>query len=365
MNYAIISVSAEGARLGARVKKELKGTGTLYERKGSESGEEAKYFTRTIALTAEIFSKYDAILFIMATGIVVRAIAPHVVSKASDPAILCMDECGKHCISLLSGHLGGANAWTREVASAAGAEPVITTATDVHGRKSPDDMAREMMMRIEPLDALKPVNSVIAEGRKFLWFIDKTVQGADSIKERFRKEGITLRSSDDMEGHDFEACAIITEGNHIKSKAPYVYLRPQNLYMGIGCKRGTTENLIQDAFEGALKLADAYDYQVASLASVDVKADEKGLLDFAKHKNIPIHFYKAEELKTIADEYSLETSEFVEKKIGVGNICQSAALKEANRGKTLLPKTKFVSATAAIAVGLSVSSVSAPDIKKK
>ena len=110
MKYAIVSVSKEGAQLGVRVKAGISGEGTLYERRDGASGKEAVYFTRTLALTADIFSCYDGILFIMASGIAVRAIAPHVVSKASDPAVLVMDECGKHCISLLSGHLGGANA---------------------------------------------------------------------------------------------------------------------------------------------------------------------------------------------------------------------------------------------------------------
>ena len=174
MKYAIVSVSKEGAQLGVRVKAGISGEGTLYERKDGASGKEAVYFTRTLALTADIFSCYDGILFIMASGIAVRAIAAHVVSKASDPAVLVMDECGKHCISLLSGHLGGANAWAREVSAAVGADPVITTATDVHNRRAPDDIARELMMRVEPLAALKPVNTVIAAGRAFRWFLDET-----------------------------------------------------------------------------------------------------------------------------------------------------------------------------------------------
>ncbi|CDA50169.1 putative uncharacterized protein [Dialister sp. CAG:486] len=146
MKYAIVSVSKEGAQLGVRVKAGISGEGTLYERKDGASGKEAVYFTRTLALTADIFSCYDGILFIMASGIAVRAIAAHVVSKASDPAVLVMDECGKHCVSLLSGHLGGANAWAREVSAAVGADPVITTATDVHDSRAPDDNAPEMSM---------------------------------------------------------------------------------------------------------------------------------------------------------------------------------------------------------------------------
>ena len=354
MKYAIISVSRAGAILGKRIKAAMMGDITLYERIGSESGEPAEYFQRTLALTSEIFSHYDGLLFIMASGIAVRAVAPHVISKASDPAVLVMDECGKHCISLLSGHLGGANAWAREVASAIGADPVITTATDVHEKRAPDDIARQLMMRVYPLPALKPVNSLIAEGKSVCWFIDENVDGTDSISFRLEEKGITAFPLKEIGNRKFDGSVIISENTYRHDK-PCVYLRPKNLFVGIGCKRGTPEKLIQDAYEQALAQCGVYGYQVASLASVDLKADEKGLLDFAFHKNLPIHFYKAEELRKITEDYNLDISKFVEKTIGVGNVCQSAALMESKKGKTVLPKTKFASATVSIAKGLSGS----------
>lgn len=364
MKYAIISVSKTGALLGSRVKARIEGDITLYERTGSESGEPAVYFQRTLQLTGEIFSQYDGLLFIMASGIAVRAVAPLVVSKASDPAVLVMDECGKHCISLLSGHLGGANAWAREVAAVIGADPVITTATDVHEMRAPDDIARELMMRVYPLPALKPINSLIAEGGSVLWFLDENVRGAESIALRLREKGIETISLGKINSMDFDGCIIISDEMYNQSK-PCVYLRPENLFVGIGCKRGTPESLIRDAFKQALAQCGGYEYQVASLASVDLKADEKGLLDFALHENLPIHFYKAEELKKITEDYHLDISKFVEKTIGVGNVCQSAALMESKKGKTVLPKTKFASATVAIARGLSGSSELDRDIRKK
>lgn len=359
MKYAVISVSAEGARLGQRVRAAFPG-GTCYERRGAESGEAAELFSRTFALTKEIFPAYDGLLFIMASGIAVRAIAPYIVSKASDPAVLVMDECGKHCISLLSGHLGGANAWARDVAAAVGADPVITTATDSHGKPAPDDIARALHMRVEPLGALKPVNSAIAEGKDFLWYVDPDTDGADSIRERLSALGVTAQDS----LRDAAAAAIISEKN-ISFSSPHVYLRPKNLFVGMGCKRGTPEALIREAFEGALAKAGVYAYQVKALASVDLKADEEGLLTFAETMGLPIHFYPAEELRKCAEEHHVEISKFVEKTIGVGNVCEAAALREAHSGRTLLPKTKFTQATAAVAVGLSVSSASAPAMRRK
>lgn len=353
MKYAVISVSSEGAKLGAAVKRLISGNGVLYERKGSESGGEANYFLRTFSLVKEIFSQYDGLLFIMASGIAVRAIAPYIVSKVSDPAVLVMDECGRHCISLLSGHLGGANAWAREVALAVGADPVITTATDVHQRRAPDDIARELMMRVEPVQALKAVNSVIAGGKIFMWFLDPETEGADSIRKRMQDKGIPVHDIEEAGHCSFDACAVITEKTYSMGK-PFVYLRPKNLYVGIGCKRGTEEAVIDDALKKALQMAGAYEYQIVSLASVTLKADEKGLLAFAKHKNRNIHFYTPEELKKVEEKYHLPSSEFVQKTIGVGNICQTSAIMESKQGKTILPKTKFTGVTIAIAMGLSV-----------
>lgn len=363
MKYAVISVSKTGALLGQDVRESISGQGTCYEREGAESGKSAVYFKRTFALTDTIFGQYDGILYIMASGIAVRAIAPHVVSKASDPAVLVMDEKGKHCISLLSGHLGGANAWAREVAAAVGADPVITTATDVHGRAAPDDAARILHMRVEPLDALKPVNSAIAAGERVFWYLDPSAEGAGSMKARFAALGISLSENKDDIG-DAKAAVAVTEGD-VSFQVPTVYLRPKNLFVGIGCKRGTEEALIREAFDKAMAQAGTYPYQVKSLASVDLKADEKGLLQFAHTMGLPIHFYRAEELRKCGEAHHVKISEFVQKTIGVGNVCESAALREAQKGKTLLPKTKFTKATVAIAVGSSASSASDRDMKKK
>lgn len=360
MKAAVISVSRKGAELGQRVREACGGI-TCYERRGAESGGEAELFQRTLALTDEIFGRYDGLLYIMAAGIAVRAIAPHVVSKASDPAVLVMDECGKHCISLLSGHLGGANAWAREVAAAVGADPVITTATDVHGRPAPDDIARMLHMRVEPLSALKAVNSAIAEGKPFCWLIDPALPFAEDIRQRLAALGIEAET---YPGGASSAAAIISEGG-LPHSAPHVYLRPKNLFVGLGCKRGASEARIRDAFFGALSEIGAAPWQVKALASVDVKADEKGLLDFAEHMGLPIHFYPPAELKKWADAHHVALSQFVEKTIGVGNVCESAALREAWKGKTLLPKTKFAEATAAVAAGLSVSSASDRAMKRK
>ncbi len=363
MKYAVISVSKEGARLGQRVLRALPG-GVAFERRGEESGEAATIFQKTLALTAEIFSAYDGLLYIMASGIAVRAIAPHVVSKTSDPAVLVMDECGTYCISLLSGHLGGANDWAREVALAVGAEPVITTATDAHGYLSPDALARKLCLRVEPVGALKAVNAAIAKGETFGWYVDSECDEAAYFLQKMKEAGVPAEYFSKEKADTVSACAVLTERN-ISLAAPHVLLRPKNCFIGIGCKRGTSEELISDAVGRAIATVGVRMSQVKSLASVDLKADEKGLLAFAAKSRLPIHFYSAETLRKAAEEKHLETSQFVQKEIGVGNVCEAAALTEASMGRTLLAKTKFPSVTVAIAVGLSGSSASVRDTRRK
>ncbi len=363
MKYAVISVSETGAALGQKILAVCPG-GTAYERRGAESGKDAILFDKTLDLTENIFSAYDGLLYIMAAGIAVRAVAPHVASKTTDPAVLVMDEGGNHCISLLSGHLGGANVWAREIAIVVGAEPVITTATDVHGKRAPDDIARMFHMRVEPVEALKPVNAALAAGKDFAVFVDMSCDGAKETVKKFSETGIAARPYTEAETKKLAACAVVTEEN-LPVSCPHVYLRPKHIFVGIGCRRGTPEALVSDAFQKALAMAGVSVWQVKSLASVDIKKDEEGLLDFSRHIGIPIHFHKAEELLKVAEARQLAVSEFVLKKIGVGNVCETAAIAEASMGRTLLAKTKFPSVTVAIAAGSSASSESGPDMRRK
>ena len=139
---AILSVSKRGAELGQRIKALVAPHAVCYEKRGRKSGGEAIYFDSLKPHMGDIFKTYDQVLCIMALGIVVRMIAPYIEHKSKDPAIVVVDEAGHHTISLLSGHLGGANEWATTIALAIDSDPVITTATDVNGLPAPDVWAR-------------------------------------------------------------------------------------------------------------------------------------------------------------------------------------------------------------------------------
>ena len=178
---AILSVSERGARLGQRIKSLVAPHADCYEKENRPSGGEAIYFDSLKHHIGQIFKDYDQVLCIMALGIVVRMIAPYIEHKSKDPAIVVMDEAGHHVISLLSGHLGGANEWTQSISLAIDADPVITTATDVNGLPAPDVVARHEHLLVDDFQTLVDVNSAVVAGETVNYYIDNTLVNAQHL----------------------------------------------------------------------------------------------------------------------------------------------------------------------------------------
>ena len=292
MRKAILPVTEKGVELAKKISAEV----------GGQIFIKGRDFDSLKNFVAEIFTKFDALIFICATGIVVRMIAPHIVSKLSDPAVIVIDERGKNVVSLLSGHVGGGNFLTASIAEKISANPVITTATDVEEKFSADAFASQLGLTPAPKSAIKIINSAILRG-----------------------EEIFLTAGDAK-----------------------LNLLPQNLICGIGCKRGTSAEKISDAISSACKKISQPVERIKFFASVDLKADEVGLLEFARQLGREIKFFSVEELAKKIAEYKLQESDFVKKNIGAGNVCEAAALCCVERGKFALTKTKFDGVTVAL-----------------
>ena len=278
MRIAILTVTDTGFKLAEKISVQI----------GGDIFCKGKNFDSLKNFVADIFTKFDALIFICAAGIAVRVIAPHIVSKLSDPAVIVMDERGQNVISLLSGHVGGANELTLKIARAINANPVITTATDVENKFAVDSFAAKLGLRPEPKDAIKIINSAV-----------------------LRDESIFL-----------------TAGNTTLN------LIPQKLIAGIGCKRGTSAEKIFSAVSQACEMINQPLERIKLLASVDIKSDEVGLLEFAKNLGVEIKFFGVEEL-------AKKESEFVKDTIGVGNVCEAAALCCVESARFALPKKNF------------------------
>lgn len=357
MRTAIVSVTSRGAQLGQKVAKELNIAAHCYEKEGKTSGGLAQTYSSLRDEMEHLFSSYDRILFIMATGIVVRLIAPYVVHKSSDPAVLVMDEGGHHVISLLSGHLGGANEWTRYVALATGADPVITTATDVNQLPAPDVLARQLGLVVDDFEHLRTVNAGILTGQDLTFIVDSRLPHAQYLQEAI---GSFLRPYEGkLVSHIFQEAispdqpwlfqgqglaVLVTDKALTEVGDNTLVLVPKTVTIGIGCRRGTEAALIEMAVRSSLSKLGLSTKAILTAASVDLKADEQGLLDTVIKLGWPIRFYSPEEMAPFIEAEQLQESTFVKHTIGVGNICETTALLAAKsrillQGKTIYPRT--------------------------
>ncbi|MBR2591123.1 MAG: cobalamin biosynthesis protein [Clostridia bacterium] len=278
----------------------------------------------------EMFAHSDAVIFICAVGIAVRTIAPFIQSKTTDPAVVVMDDQGRFAISLLSGHIGGANTLAKELAAAIGAQAVITTATDGAGKFSCDAWAAEHDCAVSSMALAKKVSAEILKQ-------DIPVATEFPLPETL-PGGLSAGDS----GTSGIYIGVHTEEPFIET----LRLIPRILTLGIGCRRGATKEQIVSAVETVLQANQIDARAIAQICSIDVKKDEVGLLEAAKHLNVPIHFYSAAELLAVPGNF--EESAFVYEQVGVGNVCERAAVIS---GETpVIPKTAADGVTIAAAI---------------
>jgi cobalt-precorrin 5A hydrolase len=290
-------------------------------------------------LIEEIFDTYEGLIFIMATGIVVRTIAPFIKSKTSDPAVIVLDEKGKYVISLLSGHIGGANKIATEIAEMTGGAPVITTSTDVNGVMSFDVFAVENNCVIENISILKYISSELVNGGKVVFYSDCMVKGnypeyieaVSTLNEvRTTKPLVILSNRSD----------ITAEGEKV------LYIRPRNLVLGIGCKRDTSKEQIKSAVFDFLQRNNKSLNSIKCLATIDLKKDEKGLLEFCKEMNLELKIILRQEIENI--EESFTCSEFVKEKVGVASVAEPCSVLASTRGRLICKKTAYQGITLAL-----------------
>ena len=308
---AILSFSARGADTAARVAAALAEDYAVETHAPRGNLKE---------LTASLFPQVEALVFVGACGIAVRAIAPHLVSKTVDPAVLVIDEKGQFVISLLSGHIGGANDLARRLAQALGATPVITTATDVNRRFSADAWAARQGLAIDSMDAAKRFSAEILK-RDLPLFSDFPVEGK-------LPSGVVMG-----EGGD---CGLAISCRDVHPFNATLLLIPRLLHVGVGCKRGTAAESIDAAVRAALEGAGLRLEAIKRVTSIDVKKDEEGLRAWADGKSLPLAFFSADELNAVPGEFT--ASAFVLKTVGVDNVCERAAMASAGEGARLIVK---------------------------
>lgn len=225
MKTAIVAVTRRGAVLADKLSKQL-GDAIVFAKNGHNTADTDEVFEHLSPLVKMLFTDYKGIVFIMSTGIVVRVIAPFIRDKRVDPAIVVMDDGGRHAISLLSGHIGGANDLALAVAAAVAARPVITTATDTAGLPAADVLAVKLGLAIEPFGNMKGINAAIVAGEKAEFFVDDTLDGYEQYLAQAAALGIELSDMRNALRQDEYDCAVLITAKTMDIKKPHVYLRP-------------------------------------------------------------------------------------------------------------------------------------------
>ena len=278
---------------------------------------------RVPILLEKTFNKYDLHIFVAATGAVVRIIEGKFKSKDTDPAVITIDDHANFVISLLSGHLGGANEECKKIASGIGAIPVITTASDVGGKIAVDTLSQKIKAKLNDLDGAKRVTSLIVNG-----------------------ENVSLHLPKNIVNHDENSAGAIIVSNRKNIEISKII--PQNIFIGIGCKRGVSKEHIIEKLKYAMDKQNLELSAIKMAASAWVKSDETGLLEAMSELGIPIKFFDKEEILKYENLIE-EKSEFVKKTIGVYGISEPCAfMASSGKGKFLVKKMKLDGMTLSI-----------------
>lgn len=335
MKVAIISVSKKGYELSVKLKKLLDSDSTIIK---------CDIYHKDVKNTFNLlFYEYDSIIAIMASGILIRSISHLIESKTTDPAILNIDDNGNFVISMLSGHLGGANKLTLKIADLIDATPVITTSTDVNKKLGIDVLAKDLYLSINNTKEILHFNKSILDGKKVSFTVNANAKHDylyDYLNNNTLEMDVSIYFSSRIKNDEIEAEC----DNH------KLILKPRKIVFGIGCRRGKTCNEINEAVNNVLNELNIHKSRINMFSSAEIKKDELGLLELSESLDIPINFVDLDRLKLFRSD-DVQKSEFVMSKFGIYGVCEPSALITAGfDSKLIYKKTAFDGVTVSVAL---------------
>lgn len=337
-SISIVCFTKKGSDTAMKIKKCLGGSTQIYcKKKDRIHNEQVQDFSVSLReWTQHAFQNSAALIFVGATGIAVRSIAPFLKSKTSDPAVITVDESGKFVISLVSGHLGGANALCGKIAETLGAVPVITTATDLQHKFAVDVFAKENHLWISDMKTAKWISAAVLDGEQIKFESDFPIEGNIPLELQPKpaakcRYGIKISIGDVTDADD-----------------SVLRLVPRIAVLGIGCRKGKSLKDLETFITGFLKEHQISYESLHKISSIDVKAKEEGILKFCEKYKIPFETYSAEELKNVTGKFT--GSSFVSGQVGVDNVCERSAVLGSQGGSLLIKKTACNGMTAALAL---------------
>jgi len=336
----ILALTQKGAALARRLSLGLPGASSwLPKALAGEPGDQA--FSRLSEAFREAFERGDNLVCVMAAGIVVRGIAPYLKGKDTDPAVVVVDEAGRFAVSLLSGHLGGANELARRVAKVLGGAAVITTATDVQGLPALDLLAVQQGLTIENLGGVRPIHMALLEGRPV-----RLVDPEGFLYGELSAYPELFSLEPDLDRALNGPGPTVYVGFRERDWPPeWLRLRPRNLVAGMGCHKGTSAEELLEFIKHTFEQEELSPLSLKALATIEAKKEEPGLRMAARGLGVEFLWFTATELEDIPVP---NPSPRVARHMKVASVSEAAALK-AGGVELIVTKQKSPNATLAVA----------------
>ncbi len=321
VRWAYISLTSKGLSLCTKIQTHFAGDILTIEKR--RNVHTTFSFDTLSEMIEYAFSHYDCLVFVMAAGIVVRTLAKLIKDKTQDPAVLVLDENGEYCVSLLSGHIGGANGYAREVAHVIGAQEVITTASDVAGKVAVDTLAMQMDCAVSDMNAAKDITAMIVNGEKVM---------VCGLHPSELPDGLVFDTIDNATDYDGVIC--FSDQKDMNAPVRFVQLIPRHIVVGMGCRKGTKTDAIRGFIREEIDKLGLRIEAVQKIVSVDVKSNEAGFIEAAEQLGVLFETISRGDIAKVEQRFT--GSAFVRQTIGVSCVAQPCGYIAANGGDNLV-----------------------------
>jgi len=332
---SILVITKNGVKIGENLKRLFPDWDVYAPSKlMNESAGITWYSEPTTEKIVELFKNNNALICVFSLGAVIRLISPYLKDKKTDPAVLVIDDKTNFVISVLSGHIGGANELTEEIAEKIGALPVITTAADVNKTIAVDLVGREYDWKIDDDSTVTKISAYMVNEEPIGVFQEA---GKKNWYKKLPKNVVIYNNIEELKKSNSKSYLIITDKIIDNLKKESVIYRPPSLVVGIGLHWDTTKEIIKEGIEDCMKKFNLSPKSIAKLVSIKKPQDVQGLIDLGVEMNLPVEYVNREDLAEIT---APNPSETVKKFEGTASVSEAAAIK-ISKGKLIVEKQKF------------------------
>ena len=339
---AVVAITKHGIVIARKIKDSLPESEIYAPIKHSDSGPDINWFDnkQTTKVVADLFKTYDALICIFSLGAVIRIIAPFLVDKKTDPAVLVVDDKANFVISTLSGHLGGANALTRLIASYLNSKPVIPTAADVNETIPVDIVGKNFGWIIENYQNVTKVSAFMVNEEKIGLYQEAGEKNWWDATTSFPQNVTVTKEFYELKSPDFKGALIISDkiiADPVILEKSVIY-RPKSLVVGIGLHRDTSKEVIEDGIQTVLKDKGLSFKSIRNISSINKEGKIKGLQEFSEQYKIPVEIYDKGKLSQVSVPNPSKT---VQKFEGIPSVSEASSILSSNNGELIVPKQKF------------------------